>query len=146
MYIAHYIIPFIAVFIYLVLYRREKLDKKAMFNLGFLSKNKKKIIYSTLGIILLGLLLGNIVDLDHVYYRMIGKVPWLGTICGEGLGKCHSFNMYPLHNFLFMFIFLALGALVFSKNNKMKFFGFLFFGAFLNLFLDLIQLKTGFGF
>lgn len=146
MYIAHYILPFIAVFIYLIFIKKQKLSKKAMFSFDFLKKQKNKIILTASGIILFGLLLGNIVDLDHVYYRLIGKVPFFGTICGEAWGKCHSFNMYPLHNFLFMFIFLILGALIFSKNNKIKFFGWMFFGAFLNLFLDFIQMKTGFGF
>ena len=52
-------------------------------------------------IMLYGLLLGNLVDLDHVYYRIIGKVGWFESACPQ-LGMQCSFGFYPLHNLTFV--------------------------------------------
>ncbi len=92
-----------------------------------------------------GLLLGNIVDLDHVYYRLIGKVGWLESACPRFGQEC-SIGFYPLHNLAFALIFLGLSALIFAKKDKIKFFGWISFGAFLNLVLDFIAQTTGFNF
>ncbi len=91
----------------------------------------------------LGMLIGNAVDLDHVYYRIIGKVGWFQSACPQFGQEC-SLGFYPLHNFYFAFIFLGLSSLIFAKKDKVKFFGWVAFGAFLNLFLDFIAQVTGF--
>ncbi|MEM0465699.1 MAG: hypothetical protein QXW97_03300 [Candidatus Pacearchaeota archaeon] len=145
MFIAHYILPFIAVFTYLVLYKRKKLNKKGFFKIDYIKKNKDKIILTETGIILIGLTLGNLVDLDHIYYRIIGNVSWLSSACNH-IGEQCSFGVYPLHSYFFMFCFLIFSSLIFLKNNKIKFLGFIFLGAFSNLLLDFIMMKTGFGF
>ncbi len=93
----------------------------------------------------LGLLLGNLIDLDHLYYRIIGKVNWAESACASAGSQC-SFNFYPLHNMFFVVISLIGCALIFSKDKKLKFIGFISLGAFLNLFLDLIHSFTGIGF
>jgi membrane-bound metal-dependent hydrolase YbcI (DUF457 family) len=94
---------------------------------------------------LLGLLLGNLVDLDHVYYRLIGKVGWFESACTT-LGDGCRFGFYPLHNFTFAIIFLAIGALVFCKDWRFRLAGWIGIGAFLNIILDYIHMITGFGF
>jgi len=91
-----------------------------------------------------GLLLGNLIDLDHIYLRMIGEVPWFGSACLE-FGKNCSFGVYPLHSPLFVLIFFIFGALVFSPDKRLKFVGWLSLGASLNLVLDWIHLLIGFG-
>ena len=52
-----------------------------------------------------GLLLGNLIDLDHVYYRIIGKVEWFGSACQE-LGMQCSLGFYPLHTYPALIVFL----------------------------------------
>jgi membrane-bound metal-dependent hydrolase YbcI (DUF457 family) len=93
---------------------------------------------------LYGLLLGNLIDLDHIYYRIIGKVPWLESACPEKLGCC-SFNFYPLHSMVFLILFTALALLIFSKNKKLNFAGWLFLGASLNILLDILAAAINFG-
>jgi hypothetical protein len=91
-----------------------------------------------------GLLLGNLIDLDHVYSRIIGKVGWFESACPQ-LGMQCSFGFYPLHNLTFAIIFLLISGMIFIKNKKLKFIGWLSLGAFLNLALDYIHLLIGFG-
>jgi len=91
-----------------------------------------------------GLLLGNLIDLDHIYLRMIGKVPWFSSACSEFGMQC-SFGVYPLHSGFFAILFILLAGLIFVKNKKIKFVGWLCLGAFLNLALDYIHLITGIG-
>ena len=91
-----------------------------------------------------GLLLGNIIDLDHIYLRIVGKVGWFESACPHVGMQC-SFGFYPLHSLTFAICFLLLSGLIFMKNNKLKFLGWLFLGAFLNLVLDYIHLISGFG-
>jgi hypothetical protein len=69
-------------------------------------------------IMLWGLLLGNVIDLDHIYARLIGTVPWFGSACTKGLGaQCSfstsNFGVYPLHSpyvafFLFIIIMVSM--------------------------------------
>lgn len=92
-----------------------------------------------------GLALGNLIDLDHIYYRIIGKVGWFDSACSK-LGEQCSFGFYPLHNYYFAIMFFGLSFLIFAKNRKIKFVGVIFFGAFLNLLFDFFHLITGFGF
>ena len=91
-----------------------------------------------------GLLLGNLIDLDHVYYRLIGKVGWFESAC-EHFGQGCSLGFYPLHNLYLAPVFLLLGGLIFVKNKKVKFIGWLGLGAFIHLILDYIHLLIGFG-
>ncbi|MFA5857274.1 MAG: hypothetical protein WC867_07965 [Candidatus Pacearchaeota archaeon] len=93
---------------------------------------------------LFGLLLGNIIDLDHIYYRIIGKAPWFGSACEEFGMQC-SFNFYPLHNSTMAVVFLIFTALLLIEDKRIKFFGWFALGALLNLIIDYIHLKTGFG-
>jgi hypothetical protein len=95
-------------------------------------------------IIFFGLLLGNLVDLDHVYYRIIGKVEWFGSACAQ-LGDQCSWGTYPLHNWTFVIIFSIFSGLIFTKNKKLRFIGWLSIGALLNFALDYIHALTGFG-
>lgn len=95
-------------------------------------------------LILFGLLLGNLIDLDHVYYRIIRKVPWFKSACKKFGMQC-SFNFYPLHNLTSAIVFLTLSLSIFIEEPIIKFFGWMAFGAFLNLTLDYIHLKIGFG-
>ncbi len=91
-----------------------------------------------------GLLLGNLIDLGHIYYRIIGRVPWFESACSH-LGEQCSLNFYPLHNIYAVIFFLIFSGLILVKDKRIKFIGWLFFGAFLNLLLDYIHLITGFG-
>ena len=123
MYLLHYIIPLIIFYFY-----RDKL-------------------------MLWGLLLGNFVDLGHVYYRIIGKVGWFESACPQ-LGMQCSFGFYPFHNLGFAIAFLLFSGLIFIRGKKLKklkvlkilnFLGWLSLGAFMNLALDYIHLLSGFG-
>ena len=93
-----------------------------------------------------GLMLGNFVDLDHVYYRIIGKAPWFGSACVEGLGSQCSFGIYPLHTWTLVWIGLIFGSLIFCCDKRLRFFGWLGVGVFLALFLDWVHLVSGFAF
>ena len=93
---------------------------------------------------LFGLLLGNLIDLDHIYFRTIGKVGWFESACPHFGMQC-SFGFYPLHNLVFATIFLIFSSLIFFKNKKIKLIGWISLGALLNLFLDYIHLIIGFG-
>lgn len=91
---------------------------------------------------LLAILLGNLIDLDHIYYRLIGKVSWFGSACNK-LGEDCSIGFYPLHSPTFIIIFLLLSLLILAKNKKIKFLGWISLGAFSNLLLDYIQQLSG---
>ncbi len=93
---------------------------------------------------LFGLVLGNLIDLDHIYYRIIGEVGWFESACSHVGAQC-SFGFYPLHNFTFAIIFLLFSSLLFLKNKKAKLIGWISLGAFLNLALDYAHLLLGFG-
>jgi hypothetical protein len=95
-------------------------------------------------IMLLGLLLGNLVDIDHIYYRLIGKVEWFGSACGE-FGKNCSFGVYPFHSWTIFACALVVGILVFCKDKKCRFIGWLGLGIALNLILDYAHFLIGFG-
>jgi len=114
MFLLHYLIPFVV----------------------FYFVRKKMILY--------GLLLGNLADIDHIYYRIIGKVPWFSSAC-QNFGANCSIDFYPLHSLTFLLIFLGLSSLIFVKNKKIKFVGWIFLGAFLNLILDYVHLIIGLG-
>lgn len=95
-------------------------------------------------VMIAGLLMGNLVDLDHLYYRLIGKVEWFSSACGTIGSQC-SWGVYPLHNIYVFVISLLLGIfLIFSKNKYSRLFGWISIGIFLNLSLDYLALIIGF--
>ena len=101
-------------------------------------------------IIFFGLILGNLIDLDHVYYRIIGKVEWFESACIDGLGSQCSIGFYPLHN-LYVFLIVIILAILFFlislyyKNKKIRFLYWLAIGVIIHLILDFTHLLTGFG-
>lgn len=93
-----------------------------------------------------GLIAGNFLDLDKVYYRLIGKVGWTVSICAEGPGSCSSIGLYPWHTLpVFVFLVVAMGTLFFlrNKNKKGYFLFWMAFGSVLHFLLDYIQKITG---
>jgi hypothetical protein len=92
-----------------------------------------------------GLLLGNWIDLDHIYLRLIGRVPWFSSAC-ESFGQNCSIGVYPLHNWTLAFSSLAVGGLIFHEDKRLKLVGWLGIGTFLAVFLDYIHMVTGFAF
>lgn len=144
MYIAHYLLPFFVIFIYLYFIRKDKIIINNRFNFDFMRIKKGKIILTFAGIIFFGLMLGNLIDIDHVYYRLSGDVPWLKSYCGGTFNlKCSSLNYYPLHNMYFFIVFFILSFLVFFKDNRIRLYGWIFIGATIHLILDYIQYITG---
>ena len=124
MYLAHYVLP-IAIY--------------------FLIKKDK--------IMLFGLLLGNIVDLDHVLLRLSGSVPWLSSICGDKFfWKCSGFFGYPFHSAYVIVSLIFLSVILFflmKKQKELKINKWMFWiciGALLHLALDFTQLTSGVGF
>jgi len=120
MFLLHYVLPFI------IYWTRKTKDK----------------------IMLWGLLLGNLIDLDHIYYRIIGKVGWFESACPEGFGSQCSFGLYPLHNpaSAAILMVIAISSFVYFKEKKeAKWIFWISVGALLNLLLDFIHLVTGFG-
>jgi hypothetical protein len=95
-------------------------------------------------IALWGLLAGNLIDLDHIYMRIIGAFPWFGSAC-QHFGQNCSIGVYPLHSWLLAGIFLLGTNLAFFRDKRIKLIGFIFLGAFLNILLDYIAMVTGFG-
>jgi len=132
MYLLHYILPVIVFYFY---------------------RNK---------IMLWGLMFANLIDLDHIYYRLIGKVGLFESACSR-LGENCSFGFYPLHNFDYTPIFLMLinilviGGLIFVNKKEVKsirwinirtfleLIGWLSIGLFVHLVLDYLHLLIGFG-
>lgn len=99
-----------------------------------------------------GLLLGNAIDLDHIYLRMIGQVGWFESACPEGLGSQCSFGIYPLHSPIVVGILLfivggihLMGKIDGRKSKETKWIFWISIGALLNLLLDYIHLVIGFG-
>jgi len=90
-----------------------------------------------------GLLLGNWMDLDHIYLRLIEKAPWFGSAC-ESFGQNCSIGVYPLHTWALAYSGLVIGALVFSCDKKLKFLGWVGVGMFIHACLDYIHMITGF--
>lgn len=111
-------------------------------------------------IILWGLFLGNLIDLDHIYYRLIGKVGWFESACPH-LGMQCSFGNYPLHTLIVLVISILIAAIsflilrmhVFSKSKKQKKEGnkyyklifWIFVGVIIHFGLDYLHLLMGFG-
>ena len=91
-----------------------------------------------------GLLLANLIDLDHIYYRIIGKVGWFESAC-ERFGLNCSIGFYPLHTWAIAFIGLFVTILILHKNKKLRFIGWIGLGIFIHMVLDLIHELIGFG-
>lgn len=104
-------------------------------------------------IILFGLLIGNLIDLDHIFLRITGIVPWFQNICSvDGFWKCNGFLGYPLHS-VYMIVALIITSIILfflmEEEKELKVTKWVFWiciGALLNLTLDFIQLSTGVGF
>jgi len=94
--------------------------------------------------VLFGLIVGNLIDLDHIYYRVIGKVGGFSSACPK-LGMRCSFNFYPLHNLIMLVVAVALTGLLFFKNKKLKFVGWIALGVIIHLALYYLQLLIGIG-
>jgi len=123
MYLAHIILPFIIYYIF---------------------RNK---------IVLWGLLLGNLIDLDHIFLRIIGGVPWFQNICEiKGFWKCNGFLGYPFHSVYMLVGLIVVSIILFflmKEEKELKITKWMFWiciGAILNLLLDFVQLSTGIGF
>ncbi len=123
MYLAHYILPFL---------------------LYYFFRNK---------IMLLGLLFGNGIDIDHILYRINGMVPWLKSIClSDGFMKCNGFFGYPFHSIYMIISLIVVSILLFylmEKQKDLKVNKWLFWiaiGALLHLTLDFVQMVTNVGF
>lgn len=114
MYLLHYIIP-------AVLYK-------------FL-KNKE---------MLFGLILANLIDLDHIYYRIIGRVGWFESACSE-FGRNCSLGFYPLHNWNIAIILFPLIIGIFQKDKRLQLGGWIYIGFCIHLILDSIHQVIGFG-
>lgn len=94
---------------------------------------------------LLGLLIGNLIDLDHVYYRIIGKVNWFDSACVNGLGSQCSIGFYPLHNIWVLMGLTVIAAILFfyRKKKNLELLFWISIGGIINLILDYIHLFTG---
>jgi len=136
MYLLHYILPFVVYFLFL---KRE--EKR-----GEIKKRKKKSFFDIPRgkLILYGLLLGNLIDLDHLWYRLVGKVWWFDSAC-INFGQQCSFGFYPLHSQVTLVVFSAFFIGSFHKGRKIELVGWLALGAVINLILDYVHLITGFG-
>jgi hypothetical protein len=115
MYTLHYIIPLIIFYFY-----RDK-------------------------IILWGLLLANLIDLDHIYSRIVGDVAWFKSACPGGLGTQCSMGVYPLHSWAILVVGVILIPLIFMKKKYLKFLGWIGIGIILHLALDYLHYLIGFG-
>ena len=91
-----------------------------------------------------GLLSANLIDLDHIYYRIIGEVGWFESACQEFGMNC-SIGFYPLHTWILAFIGLLVSVLIFHKDKRIKFAGWLGLGIFIHMVLDFIHELIGFG-
>lgn len=129
----HYIIPFIIY--YITDYKKRKNQKK--------SENKIFRMFFKYNYMLLGLLLANLIDLDHVFYRLIGKVGWFESACKFNFDHCSSFGIYPLHNWIFFAIFALSSSALLIKNKNLKIIGWIAIGACIHIILDLIVYYTG---
>lgn len=100
-----------------------------------------------------GLIAGNLIDLDHVYYRIIGKVGWFESACQHAGMQC-SFGVYPLHSLIILFSSILIMIISFTilQIDKKKKFGhyilLLFWisvGIIIHFGLDYLHLMIGFG-
>jgi hypothetical protein len=97
-------------------------------------------------ILLLGLLLANLVDLDHIYFRIIGIVPWFESMCTKGhFWNCGSFGFYPVHSvYLMISVFIVSIILFFlMKKDKLKITKLMFWisiGILIHFSFDLLHL------
>jgi hypothetical protein len=93
-----------------------------------------------------GLLLANLIDLDHIYLRLIGKVGWFGSACDK-LGKQCSFNLCPFHCWIVFVIALVLCLFLFfgKKSWKLRFIGWLGLGLVIHFAFDYLHFLIGFG-
>lgn len=103
--------------------------------------------------ILFGLLLGNLIDLDHIFLRIFGVVPWFQNICSiDGFWKCNGFLGYPLHSVYMVVTLIVTSIILFflmEEEKELKVTKWMFWiciGALIHLSLDLVQLFTGIGF
>jgi hypothetical protein len=136
MYSLHYILPFVVYYLFLHWGGKYKEIKK--------KKKKSFFDFPRSKLILYGLLIGNLIDLDHIWYRIIGKVGWFDSAC-DHFGQQCSFNFYPLHNELSLIVLSAFFIAGFRKNKKMELISWIALGAMIHLMLDYIHLLTGFG-
>lgn len=95
-------------------------------------------------IILWGLLFANLIDIGHVYYRIIGKVGWFESAC-PNLGMQCSWNFYPFHNITMLIVGFLLSSMIFTKDKRLKVAGWFGVGIVLHFGLDYIHLLTGAG-
>ena len=110
-------------------------------------------------IMLWGLLLANLIDLDHIYYRLIGQVGWFESACPH-LGMQCSLGYYPLHTFIVFIISILITGISFfilkldvfkisKKQKRSKFYIKLIFwisvGIIIHFCLDYLHLLMGFG-
>jgi membrane-bound metal-dependent hydrolase YbcI (DUF457 family) len=98
--------------------------------------------------ILYGLLLGNLIDIDHILLRIIGKVPWFESACPSGLFTQCSFNVYPYHSTHSIILICLLFITIFLVEKKHKHKDLLIWisaGAVMHILLDSIHLLTGLG-
>ena len=130
MYALHYIIPLII----------------------FLFYRNKTMLYGLIG--------ANLIDLDHIYYRMIGKIGWFESACPSFGMQC-SIGYYPLHQWsifigalvLSVFLIFFLRSQIFTTPKKRKngynlYLKLLFWisaGIILHFILDYLHLLIGFG-
>ncbi len=124
MYLAHYLLP---ILVYL-----------------FVTRDK---------IVLFSLLIGNVIDLDHIFLRLNGTVPWFSSICGDKLvWRCSAFFGYPFHSVYAIVSLIVLSIILFflmEKQKELKINKWMFWiciGILIHLMLDFVQLSTGVGF
>jgi len=114
MFLLHYILPFIIFEFY---------------------KNNK---------MLFGLLIANLIDLDHIYLRLVGKISFFESACNNVGSNC-SFGMYPLHSIWFCILGIFLALFLLFKNKNLKLIGWIGIGIIIHLFLDILHYLIGFG-
>ena len=97
-----------------------------------------------------GLIFGNFIDLDHIYLRLVGNVPWTESICGIGnVWQCSGFFGYPLHSVYVLVFFIMISMIVFPfmiDDKKAKSLPWIFWisiGVLIHFVLDFIQIATG---
>lgn len=103
-------------------------------------------LFNTDKTMLIGLLLGNIIDLDHIYARIIGKIGWKESVIKK-YGKSAIFGFYPLHNYKVMVILIIVASATFPTFFVFKSFQIVWWviiGAISNQVLDIVAKHTGF--
>jgi len=92
-----------------------------------------------------GLLLANLIDLDHIYARLVGNVSWFGSACPKGFGTQCSFGLYFSHSWAMLIIGILLISLIFMKKKYLKFIGWLGAGIIIHLLLNYLHYLISFG-